>query len=328
MKQDPQKQFEKSFQAAVTASLRHCRAGQEVKSRLLKALEEEKNLAPAGASETELARFEAALSQAVSRSQEQAVDDQLAWRLETALSREAGRELLSERSVRANPKGAEPTRVRFVEALGKAVFRSQQQQLAPEACHRRIQAALAAEAKSSRSQVVTSLKPGQRSSRTLLKRFLTLGSLAAGFALVVMATLIGGADPALAETVRNDHNRCCSALTGRSIKRCASYDNSIYGPLPAPALPQEWVLVASRMCRGRDGGPMIHNVYVRRKEMVSLHFLPPQAGSEGRRSSPPRELAGGDFPVMAWETAGWTVTACSDDLDAESLARILADAPR
>src|SRR5690606_34047058 len=120
-----------------------------------------------------------------------------------------------------------------------------------------------------------------------------------------------------------DHKRCCSALTGTAMKRCASYDSAIYGALPEPDMAPEWVRVASRMCQADDGGPMIHNVYLRDGKTVSLHFLPPAPKATQPGSSQPQEIAGGDFPVMAWKSAGWTVTACSNDLDAGALASLI-----
>jgi hypothetical protein len=91
------------------------------------------------------------------------------------------------------------------------------------------------------------------------------------------------------------------------------------GEVPPAEVASGWVLVASKVCQTDDGRPMIHNVYMRGGRTLSLHFLPPE-GSGDRESTSPREIAGDDFPVMAWEESGWTVTACSTDLDAAGLA--------
>ena len=160
-------------------------------------------------------------------------------------------------------------------------------------------------------------------SRSPWKRALVaVASVAAGFALI-FGTLVGGAEKALADSVRQDHQRCCSALKRTTLQRCASYDSSLYGALPEVPIPAEWTLVASRMCHGKDASPMIHNVYFLEGKTISVHFLPPEKSSAASANSQPRQIADGDFPVIAWETSGWTVTACSSDLDMDTLALII-----
>lgn len=324
MSQEPEEKFEQHLQAAVKASLTATRAGDDLRSRLRQALAAAPGPAPAGLGEEEATRFTGALAQAVARGQQWAAADDVARRVEGALSQEAGTDLRSERSVHSAPDDGSP-KARYLAALRASVRASQQELVAPDACRQRIAAALRAAA-APPARVVPLPTPATRDRpgrRPLWKRALVAGtSIAAGFALLFVS-LVGGADSALAETVRKDHNRCCSALSGSALKRCASYDSKLYGPLPEPPIAADWVRVASRMCQAENGGPMIHNVYVRDGKKVSVHFLPPGENLAKPGSSPPEEIAGGSFPVIAWQSQGWTVTACSSDLDANALAGLL-----
>jgi hypothetical protein len=342
MSQEQKEKFEQSLQAAIKTSLNASAASAAVRERLLQSLAAQKtqtaSTLPAGLREERLAEFEDSLARAVSRSQQWAAPDQTAARVEAAVSEQAGVDLRSERSLHlADP--SESDKARYLSALRGAICTSQQSVQAPSACRHRIEQALreatrsASDPQSSKSQaspaapafpkVVPLPTPARR---PLWKRALVAtASLAAGFAFL-MGSLIGGADQALAETVRADHQRCCSALSGTEMKRCASYDSKLYGPLPEPPISSEWVRVASRMCHGGKGEPMIHNVYLREDgKAVSIHFLPPAEETPKADSSAPQEIAGGSFPVMAWQSGGWTVTACSSDLDSGSLALLLND---
>lgn len=328
MNQDPKEQFEKSFQVALKASLSSPRAGDAMRERLRGALAAESARAPRDVDELELQEFEDAVSRAVAESQQWACEDCLALRVESAVSQEAGRELLSERAVLADPS-AQGARARYLNAFRSSLKASQRAIVAPASCRARIEAALQAESAQARttasgptanSKVVPLPISERPTGRPLWKRALATGaSLAAGFALLFVS-LLGGADKALAETVRKDHLRCCGALSGAPMKSCASYRSELYGELPAPPV-KSWTLVASRMCHDEQGHPMIHNVYFQGGKKLSVHFLPP--ANEDRQSSRPHAIAGGDFPVLAWQSGGWTVTACSQDLDMETLVAAL-----
>lgn len=334
MNQDSQEQFEQALQAAVQASLRGRRvAGDGLRSRLLDALSAEAARAPSGLEEQSLAGFESALSQAVNRSQDWAPDDSVVLRVESAVSQAAGRDLRSERSLHdAQDSDADPARIRYLVALRGAINSSQSALVASAQCRTRIEAVLKAETVSSEARIVVpEAKPSEpseksnvaplpiserRSGRPFWKRALaTTATLAAGFALIFVS-LLGGADKALADSVRKDHLRCCSALSGAPMKSCASYRSSLYGELPAPPV-KGWELVASRMCHDEQGNPMIHNVYFLNGKKLSIHFIPPIAGDT--ESKPVHEIGDGEFPVLAWEASGWTVAACSKDLDLETL---------
>lgn len=329
MNQDPKEQFEQSFQAALQAGLRSRQASDALRDRLREALAAESARAPAKVEEQDLSRFENALGEAVAQSQEWACEDSVAARVESALSQQANRDLRSERALHAQPDapGIDPARSRYLSALRKSVRDSQLAVVATASCRARIEKALQSEAAAGRraqpesigktaGQVVPLPISERPTARPFWKRALaTAASLAAGFALLFVS-LLGGADKALAETVRKDHVRCCGALSATPMRSCASYKSELYGELPAPPV-KGWTLVASRMCHDEEGHPMIHNVYFQNGKKLSVHFLPP-AGAQ-RQSRSTQVLADGDFPVLSWQTEGWTVTACSQDLDRETL---------
>lgn len=72
---------------------------------------------------------------------------------------------------------------------------------------------------------------------------------------------------------------------------------------------------------------MVHYVYARpgadgKVETISIHFIPPAADSKGMKVGKPdsiREIADGEFPVVAWQQGYWLCAACSPDLDAKAL---------
>lgn len=317
MSQERQEQFEQSFQDAVKASLHRGRASIDVRSRLQQRLIAESLRAPSDLEEPELAKFERQLRHSVAESQQWAVDESLARRVESSVGNQAGRELHSERSL----YGAEQDtpKARYLQALQNSVQTSCQGVNAPVEVRRRTEEAVRSYFSQSIVKEASPSKVVTLPSRSRWKRALTAAAtLAAGFALVI-GTLVGSAEKVLAESVRQDHQRCCESLKGSAMKSCPPFNSSEFGPLPTTNISARWALVASRMCRTSEGSPMVHNVYLQGDKTISLHFLPPQASS-AKPDSQPRKLADGKFPVLAWEASGWTVTACSSDLDMGHLA--------
>ncbi len=319
MSRSREEQFEQSFQQAVSATLQAGQASDGLRARLLQVLGQATDQAPGEFSLEQCDDFHQALSGAVERSQNWAADDQVAHRVETAVGQEVGRDVLSERSLHACPD--QSAKSRYLDGLRASVARSQQAQVAPESCRQRILKALKAE----RASKVTSL-PSRSSSSASTSRWKRMligtGSVAAGFALL-MGTLMGGAEKALADSVRQDHQRCCSAMKGHQMKRCASLEDSDFGPLPTATVAAGWDLVASKICHDGNGKPMIHNVYANDKKTISLHFWPPQSKATQAKTQAPRQIAGDGFPVLAWDAQGWTITACSDDIDSGTLAAVV-----
>ncbi len=321
MSQHSQEQFEQSLQSAVKASLQSTRAGEALRGRLLEALKAGAELPPSGLAEDELARFESATARAVAHSQDAAPDSALVARVEGAVGREAGRDLRSERSLHLGDEDC--SKGRYLQGLRDSVRDCQQAIVAPPECRRRVEEAVKeaargaspATAAPSRSKVV-SLPSSSRWKRAAV----AAASLAATVALV-FGTFLGGAEKALAESVRKDHKRCCSTLKKEGAKHCAPYNSSSFGPLPSTRIAEGWNLVASQMCHAPGGGPMVHNVYLKDGKTISVHFLPSASVADAASvEAPARELAGDQFPVLAWEKDGWTITACSADLDAKELA--------
>lgn len=318
MSRSREEQFEQSFQQAVSASLQTGQASDGLRARLLEALGQVTDMAPAEFSVEQCDGFHQALSGAVERSQDWATEDQVAHRVETAVGQEMGREVWSERSLHACPD--ESARSRYLAGFKSSVAKSQQAQVAPESCRQRVLEALKVE----RASKVTPLptRPSRSTPPRWKRMLLGAGSVAAGFALF-MGTLMGGAEKALADSVRQDHQRCCSAMKGHQMKRCASLEDSDFGPLPTARVASGWELVASKVCHDGSGKPMIHNVYANGKKTISLHFWPPQSKAAQAKTQAPREIAGDDFPVLAWDAQGWTITACSDDIDSGTLAAVV-----
>ena len=318
--------FENAFRHAVSSSLAQGQASEAMRARLFAALEQADSKAPEGVLAEECDRFTQALSSAVERSQDWATQDQLAHRVETALGQEFSCDLRSERSVRFQPDDG--AKSRYLQALGQAVRESQQMKTAPESCRQKVLQGL----KDLQSQTVSTPKvvslPKTPSSALRPSRWkqmmIGIGSVAAGFALL-MGTLMGSADQAMAASVRQDHQRCCSAMKSSEMKRCASLSDSDFGPLPTATVAAGWDLVASKVCHDGQGKPMIHNVYARDKKTISLHFWPPQAKPAQAKAKAPRQIAGDGFPVLAWDAQGWTITACSDDVDSNTLAALVME---
>lgn len=321
MSQSHQEQFEQSFQQAVQTSLQTGRASAQLRARLAQALASQASpSAPDGVTEKASSEFQDRLSEEVQRSQEWAADDGVCHRVESALCSEAGRDLLSERSLHNHSdQGAKS---RYLEALRHQVMASQQSLQAPETCRTRILEALRQEQNA--KVVPLPARPSSRLKSTFWKRALIgAGSVAAGFAFL-MGTLVGSAEKVLADSVRQDHQRCCSAVKSSKMTRCASLEDSDFGPLPKAKLAEGWELVASKVCRDGQDKPMVHNVYANQvRQTISLHFWPSQRKPADAKTQTPRELAGDDFPVLAWDCQGWTITACSNDVDAGTLAALV-----
>lgn len=306
-----QEQFEQSLRDAVKSSLQSARAGVALRGRLLQSLEECRQ-APPGLNEEQMQSFETVTARAVARSQEWAPEDVVAARVEGAVSQEAGRDLRSERCL--HQASDECAKGRYLQALRGSVHSCQQAIVAPPHCRGRIEEAVRAE-RQARSVVVPLL------SRSRWKRAAVAAASLAATVALVFGTFLGGAEKALAESVRKDHKRCCSTLKKEGVKQCSPYNSSTYGPLPKIRIAEGWGLVASQMCHAPDGGPMVHNVYLHDGRTISIHFLPSEGvAQKAPLEEPARELAGDQFPVLAWEKDGWTVTACSADLDAKELA--------
>lgn len=237
------------------------------------------------------------------------------------------------RETKRAPAGIKEGELARFEAAMVCAVRAQQSRTAPPELR---QAVLEAVQRASTTAVTTappeSAPAAPRASKVAAlhvrprwKRALTAAAtIAAGFALF-FGTLMGGAEEALAESVRQDHKRCCESLKASEMASCPPFNSAEFGPLPQTRVTGGWTLVASRMCRTTEGGPMVHNVYLRDGATISLHFLPPSAAA--KPDSKPRQIAQGEFPVIAWESSGWTVTACSSDLDMGTLASAVGCMP-
>lgn len=340
MSDEAKVQFEQTLQGAIKASLDGRRCQPEVRSRLLQRLAQASERAPAGIDEGELARFEAAMAQAIQESQRGLVDGAVSQRVEAALGQATSRDLRSEQTVtagletsRTDETLANDPKARYLLALQGAVSRSHQSRITPLPLRQNILKALGSASALTGSGA--EVAPGKAAPQTAKvvhlqarprwRRALTAAAtIAAGFALF-FGTLMGGAEEALAESVRQDHKRCCESLKASEMASCPPFNSAEFGPLPPTQVTSDWTLVASRMCRTAAGGPMVHNVYLRDGATISLHFLPSSAAA--KPDSVPRQIAQGEFPVIAWESSGWTVTACSSDLDMGTLASAVGCAP-
>lgn len=318
--------FEDAFRHAVSSSLVQGQASEALRTRLLEAITQVDSKPPEGVRVEDCDRFTQALSTAVERSQDWAARDQLAQRVESALNQEFGCKLRSERAVHSQPDDG--AKSRYLQAFSQAVRQSEQSKISPESCRQKVLQGL----KGLPSQTVSAPKvvalPEARPSALRPSRWkqmmIGIGSIAAGFALL-MGTLMGSAEQAMAASVRQDHQRCCSAMKGSAMKRCASLSDSDFGPLPTATVAAGWDLVASKLCHDGQGKPMIHNVYAREQKTISLHFWPPQTKPTQAKAKVPRQIAGDGFPVLAWDAQGWTITACSDDVDSSTLAALVIE---
>ena len=311
-----EEQFEHTFQQVVSASLQTGRASDAARARILEVLAQAEQQTD-GLSLDRAEGFEQAFGSAIERSTHWAVADEVAHRVETAVGNEMARDVLSERSVHA--VADDSAKSQYLVALKNSVQRCQQSQTAPEGCRQRVLQALENERQ---SKVVALAPSGGRSQSRWTRALVAVGSVAAGFALL-MGTLVGGAEQAMAASVRQDHQRCCSAMRGQKMKRCASLKDSDFGPLPTATVAKDWDLVASKVCHEGGGKPIVHNVYTNGKKKISIHFWPPESKSGKSRTDAPREIADDGFPVLAWDEKGWTITACSDDIDAQTLASVV-----
>lgn len=329
MSQNQQDKFENSFQNAVKASLQRTCVPMSVRERIAASLNTSSSDAniPEGLDLNTLDDFQSSLSYALAQSQVWSPADELALRVEAHLSAELKTDLVSERSVHcaamtdSEVLGVCPDKSRFLTGLRHAVSASQSAILCPTVCRQRIEEALA-------SQEKRGAKVLPFPTKSQWKRGIgALASLAAGFALL-MGSLLGSAEKALANSVRRDHQMCCrkadklASTTGlpESLKTLITHTRN--GTVPTVPVDEQWSLVISKICVTEDGHSMVHDLYRRGDETLSLHFFPPESG-ERVDSTKPQNLGDGEFPVMGWEEQGWTITACSTQLDEERIKAVI-----
>ena len=344
---EQQKEFEQRLSDAISTSLSQRSAPSDLRARLLGRLEEEEKslLKKPDLSEEEALQFERSLSRAVERSQEWSPEDEVVVRTEVSLSAEFNQDFLSERSVgyfldsandRSGLKNIEinPEKLRFLQAVRSEVKRSTGELVAPESLRRSILASLELGDSPPKIQTAPENKVVALPTRSQWKRAVgVLSSLAAGFAIVVL-TLFGSADVALANSVRADHKTCCkSALQMQRNGPPSGLQamlESKYGKVPVPPVDESWKLRISKICRTDDGQAMVHLLYTReiedeKLESLSFHFFPDDEGKRNEQYSVNEEsvhiLTDGEFPVVAWKEGDWVSTACSPELDAETLKK-------
>jgi len=337
MSEIQKKEFDSKFQAALSGHLQQVTASGDLRSRILASLKEStESLPPADLDETVLSEFETSLSKAIQLSQDVAPESSVVLRTEAKMSAELKKNILSERSVSALIEGAETPaelesvpvpaeKVRFIEKLRSEITRSSGELVASEEVRKRILDSLSAGTRQRSGLIPFPSKSQWR------RGLSTLTSLAAGFALVFL-TLFGSADVALANSVRADHQHCCRGAMAASDGAPPSAEakamlDGPYGPVPVPPIDDSWKLRVSKICKTEQGQPMVHLLYTRigeddKMESLSFHFLPDQAQEKSRlklKSQDVEEISGGDFPVIAWLAGGWVCTACSDDMDVDTL---------
>lgn len=333
MSDQAKQEFEQRLSEAVAASLGSVRPTDELRGRLLERLSAERVSSVPG-SEESVQQFERRLAEVVKASQQLAPPDSLVLRVESALGRELGHNVMSERSAAAllegedQPEGPplESGKFRFLNSLRAECRRANEQITAPDSVRRSVLAALdRASTKPADNLVVF---PG----RSVWKKSLSaLTSLAAGFAIVLF-TLFGSADVALANSVRSDHRNCCKRALTAPPSPPSTLENALesrYGAVPVPPVDSTWQLRVSKMCMAENGQPMLHLLYTRPNEKgettsMSLHFLPLDRSNqnnkyrlkdEGVQVLDERE----GFPVVAWTEGDWLCTACSPELSGEEL---------
>lgn len=341
MSKNKKTQFEDEFQAAISASLKSITTSEDLRAKILAKLSDEKiGKVPDGVDEKVATEFQTRLSEAVERSQDWAPEDSVVLRTEAALSKEVGRNVLSERSVGALTDGAEvpealaevPTseeKRRFVETVRSEIRRSTGELTAPSQMRDRIIGALDSEAAKSRSRNLIPLPTKKQWKRGLS----ALTSLAAGFAIVFM-TLFSSAEVALASSVRSDHKNCCRATRAKTntsqLNREAMVESQ-FGPVPKAPLDGSWNLKVSKVCRSDGNKPMIHLLYNRKNaggqvETVSFHFVPSSQLKKDQlnlEEARPQKLAEGEFPVVAWLEGDWICTACSPEMTSDELSNLV-----
>ncbi|MFA5504992.1 MAG: hypothetical protein WC314_11200 [Vulcanimicrobiota bacterium] len=217
-------------------------------------------------------------------------------------------------------------KLEFEEAMRAEVGRSYQKIKAPEEVRNRVLQALQEEAPP--SPKVIPLPTRAQWNRGVK----TLASLAAAFALVFLA-IFSSADAVLASSVRADHKHCCDRAMqvspNRQTRGLAAIQ-SRYDSLPATPVDESWELRVSGVCYTEDGQPMVHLLYTRdggqgNLQSISFHFLPDQGGQRPNKYSLEQQelhlIAEGDFPVVGWMEGNWVCTACSPELDAETLKK-------
>lgn len=335
-------EFEERFQDAVSASLKRVSVSDELRQKLLGRLQEEsRDALPQGLSEEQADRFELKLARAVQKSQDWAPEDSVVLRTESTLSKEMGRNVLSERSVHAILDGSDTppelshdensqSKLAYLKSLRSEIHRSTQELTAPESVKNNILKALNSEEPSARPKVVAFPNRAQWS-----RSLKALTSLAAAFALVFL-TIFSSADAALANSVRADHKMCCDkALKVQPNGPPAGLKamlSSKYGAVPSPKMDESWDLRISKFCQCDDGQPMVHSLYTRENEKgelesISFHFLPNPGGQRAEKYSLSEPglhvVSDGDFPVVGWVEGNWVCTACSPELDALQLKALL-----
>jgi hypothetical protein len=343
MSEKEKKEFDEQFQSAISASLKKVTVSDDLRKKLMGRLQtESRDSVPQGLSEEVASDFEHRFAQAIQKSQEWAPEEKIALRAESVVSAEAGRNMLSERSVQALLDGAQAPeelagletpadKIKFLQTVRSEVRRTTQELTAPESVREGVLKALKGEKPAARGKVIAFPTRAQWS-----RGLKTLTSLAAAFALVFL-TIFGSADAALANSVRADHKMCCDKAlklqpngppTG--IKAMLQ---SKYGSVPVPPVDDSWDLRVSNVCRSDDGQPMVHLLYTRdgkdgELESISFHFLPDQEGQRADKyslnESKLHEISDGDFPVVGWTEGGWVCTACSPELSADQLKQAFA----
>ena len=337
MSEKEKTKFENQFTTALSASFGNLKASDALRDKIVARLREESSSTlPEGINEAVSSNFQKKLSGAVAKSQDWAPEDRVILQTEATLSSEMNKNVLSERSVGAILSGEEvpsslanipvpEEKMRFVEVLRSEVKRSTGELVAPVEVRERVVESVEKEAGTSTSNVIAF--PG----RSQWKRgFGALTSLAAGFA-VVFFTLFGSADVALANSVRLDHQDCLrSAMKFQKNgppKNMKAMMTSKYGDVPVPSVDSSWNLRVSQVCETEEGQPMVHLLYSRindsqKMESLSLHFIPADASETSSvelDSGEVEQISDGDFPVVAWQAGDWVCTACSPDLDTETL---------
>lgn len=327
--------FEHSFREAIQKSLACSTAPDEVRSRLLARLNEStRDPSPVGVDEQACTLFQGRLSEATHRSQDWAPEDSVVLKTEAALSKEMGRDCLSERAVGAALDGSQDSvemvdqsKLKFVQAVRQEVKRSSGELKAPAEVRQRVMSRLKSEPGSAPRKVLPFPTAAQ-----WRRGMSALATLAAGF-VVVFVTLFGSADVALANTVRRDHQNCCRMALMTNGKKCKpkAVLEKEFGPIPTSPLDPSWKLILAQECHGEEGQKMVHMLYVRDKkgggkETLSLHYFP-DPGHKGAsldlKEKSPTMLTDEGFPVLGWLDGNWVCTACSPDLSSAQLAKQL-----